>query len=155
MKRLIIMLLGVCLLGACASVKEAQNLANCKFALRNVELTDYNLTSLGFTVIIAITNLNKKQAASLKRFEGELTVNEEHMANVTLKDVRIEPNSVKNAKAKLVVPMSTFSNKLLGLISMNSATLDYHLTGTMYFEGPLGTEIPLPVDIGRYGNGRS
>ena len=153
MKKLIVALLGVCLLGACASVKEAQNLANCKYALRNVELTDYNLTSLGFTVVIAITNMNKKQAANLKRFEGELTVNEEHMADVTLKDVRIEPNSTKNAKAKLVIPMSTFNNKLLGLISMNSATLDYHLTGTMYFEGPLGVEIPMPVDIGRFGNG--
>ena len=154
MKKILVVLLMLCLLGGCASVKEAQNLANCKFALRNVELTDYNLTSLGFTVVIAITNLNKKHPATLKRFEGVLTVNEEHMANVTLKDIRIEPNSVKNAKAKFVVPMSTFSNKLLGLISMNSATLDYHLTGTMYFEGPLGTEIPLPVDIGRFGNGR-
>ncbi len=155
MKKILTVVLGCCLLAGCASVKEAQNLANCKFALRNVELTDYNLTTLGFTVVIAITNLNKKQAATLKRFEGELTVNEEPMAHVTLKDVRIEPNSVKNAKAKLVVPMATFSNKLLGLISMNSATLDYHLTGTMYFEGPLGTEIPLPVDIGRFGNGRN
>ncbi len=154
MKKILGVLLVLCLLGGCASVKEAQNLANCKFALRNVELTDYNLTSLGFTVVIAITNLNKKHPATLKRFDGVLTVNEEHMANVTLKDIRIEPNSVKNAKAKLVVPMSTFSNKLLGLISMNSGTLDYHLTGTMYFEGPLGTEIPLPVDIGRFGNGR-
>ena len=137
MKKFLGVLLVLCLLGGCASVKEAQNLANCKFALRNVELTDYNLTSLGFTVVIAITNLNKKHPATLKRFDGVLTVNEEHMANVTLKDIRIEPNSVKNAKAKFVVPMATFSNKLLGLISMNSGTLDYHLTGTMYFEGPL------------------
>ena len=35
---------------------------------------------------------------------------------------------------------------------MGSGTLDYHLTGTMYFDGPLGTEIPVPVDIGRYGS---
>ena len=47
--------------------------------------------------------------------------------------------------------MSAFGNKLLGLVSMNSGTVDYHLTGTMYFEGPLGTEIPVPVDIGRVG----
>ena len=77
MKKILTVVLGCCLLAGCASVKEAQNLANCKFALRNVELTDYNLTTLGFTVVIAITNLNKKQAATLKRFEGELTVNEE------------------------------------------------------------------------------
>ena len=154
MKKIILGLISVCLLGACSSVQEAQNLANCKFALRNVELTDYNLTSLGFTVIVAITNMNKKQVATLKRFEGELTVNEEHMANVTLKDIRIEPDSTKNAKAKFVVPLTTFSNNLVGLLSMKSATLDYHLTGTMYFEGPLGTEIPLPVDIGRFGSGK-
>jgi len=153
MKRLFLCILSAVLLTACASMREAENLANCKFALKSVSLTDYNLDSLGFETIIAITNMNKKQAATLKRFEGNLTVNEEPMADVTLKDIRIEPNSIKNAKAKFTVPMSTFNAKLLGLISMNSATLDYHLTGTMYFEGPLGTEIPLPVEIGRYGNG--
>ena len=109
---------------------------------------------MGFDVVIAITNLNRKQPATLKRFEGELTVNDAPMAHVTLKDIHIEPNSTKNAKARLMVPMSTFTGKLLGLISMNSATLDYHLTGTMYFEGPLGVEIPMPVDVGRYGNGK-
>lgn len=154
MKKLFICVLLAGLLTACASVQEAQNLANCKFALRNVELTDYNLTSLGFDVIVSITNLNKKQAATLKRFEGELTVNDAPMAHITLKDIRIEPDSVKNAKASVTVPMVTFSNKLLGLISMKSATLDYHLTGTMYFEGPLGVEIPMPVDIGRFGTGK-
>ena len=154
MKKILVGFLGLILLSACAGVQQAQNLANCKYALRNVELTDYNLNSLGFTVIIAITNMNKKQAAKLKRFEGELTVNEEHMANVTLKDVYIEPDSTKNAKAKFVVPLQTFSNKLVGLLSMKSATLDYHLTGTMYFEGPLGVEIPMPVDIGRVGSGK-
>jgi len=154
MKKILVGFLGLILLSACAGVQQAQNLANCKYALRNVELTDYNLNSLGFTVIIAITNMNKKQAAKLKRFEGELTVNEEHMANVTLKDVYIEPDSTKNAKAKFVVPLQTFSNKLVGLLSMKSATLDYHLTGTMYFEGPLGVEIPVPVDIGRVGSGK-
>ncbi len=154
MKKILVGFLGLILLSACAGVQQAQNLANCKYALRNVELTDYNLNSLGFTVIIAITNMNKKQAAKLKRFEGELTVNEEHMANVTLKDVYIEPDSTKNAKAKFVVPLQTFSNKLVGLLSMKSATLDYHLTGTMYFEGPLGVEIPVPVDIGRLGSGK-
>lgn len=152
MKKLLLALCCLGLLAACASVQEAENLANCKFALRAVELTNYNLTSFDFDVTVAITNMNKKQAAALKRFEGKLTVNDDYMADVTLKDIRIEPNSVKNAKAKLTIPMATFSNKVLGLISMGSATLDYHLTGTMYFEGPLGTEIPMPVDIGRMGS---
>ena len=152
MKKLLLCVVSACLLTACATLKEAQNLANCKFALKSVELVNYNLTSFDFDVVIAITNLNKQDAASLKRFEGVLTVNDDPMANVTLKDIRIEPNSVKNAKAKLSVPMSQFSTKLLGLISMGSGTLDYHLTGTMYFEGPMGVEIPMPVDIGRVGS---
>lgn len=152
MKKLWLLLTAAVLLTACASVNEAENLANCKFALRSVELTNYNLTSFDFNVIIAITNMNRKEAAALKRFEGELTVNENKMADVTLDELRIEPNSTKNAKAQLNVPMTAFNSKLLGLISMGSGTLDYHLTGTMYFEGPLGTEIPVPVDIGRIGS---
>lgn len=152
MKKLIFCLFAALAFTACSTIQEAQNLANCKFALKSVELTEYNLTSLDFDVVISITNANKQQAAALKRFEGKLTVNDDYMADITLKDIRIEPNSVKNAKAKVTVPMATFSKKVLGLISMGSGTLDYHLSGTMYFEGPLGTEIPLPVDIGRYGS---
>ena len=152
MKKLWLLFTAAVLLTACASVDETENLANCKFALRSVELTNYNLTSFDFDVIIAITNMNRKQAASLKRFEGELAVNEDKMADVTLDEMKIEPNATKNAKAQLNVPMTAFNSKLLGLISMDSATLDYHLTGTMYFEGPLGTEIPVPVDIGRMGS---
>lgn len=155
MKKFLISILSAGLLCACAGVQEAQNMANCKYALRNVELTDYNLTSLGFEVVVSITNLNKKQTASLKRFEGKMTVNDVYMADVTLKDILIEPNTTKNAKAQLTVPMSTFNNKLLGLISMNSVTVDYHLSGIMYFEGPLGVEIPVPVSIGRFGNGNN
>ncbi len=152
MKKLLLLFTAAALLTACASVQETENMADCKFALRSVELTNYNLTSFDFDVIIAITNMNRKEAAALKRFEGELTVNEEKMADVSLEDIRIEPNSTKNAKARLNVPMTAFNSKLLGLISMGSGTLDYHLTGTMYFEGPLGTEIPVPVDIGRIGS---
>ncbi len=152
MKKLLLLFTAAALLTACASVQETENMADCKFALRSVELTNYNLTSFDFDVIIAITNMNRKEAAALKRFEGELTVNEEKMADVSLADIRIEPNSTKNAKARLNVPMTAFDSKLLGLISMGSGTLDYHLTGTMYFEGPLGTEIPVPVDIGRIGS---
>ncbi len=152
MKKLFLFLMTAFFLTACASVDETENMANCKFALRSVELTNYNLTSFDFDVIIAITNMNRKDAASLKRFEGELTANETKMADVKLDEMTIEPNSTKNAKAKLNVPMTAFNSKLLGLISMGSATLDYHLTGTMYFEGPMGSEIPVPVDIGRIGS---
>ena len=151
MKKLFLFVLSAALLGGCASVQEAENMANCKYALKSVELSDYNVTPLSFDVMIAITNMNKKQAAAIKRFEGELAMNDTPVSKIELKDVRVEPQAVKNAKAHLVVPMNAFGNKLLGLVSMNSGTVDYHLTGTMYFEGPLGTEIPVPVDIGRVG----
>jgi len=148
-------LFGICalfLLAGCASVKQAQSLSNCKFALTSVQLTDYGITSLGFDVVIAITNPSKTETAALKRFVGKLTVNDEYMADVTLTDIKIDPNSTKNAKAKVNVPLSAISSKLVGLLGMSSATLDYHLTGTMFFEGPLGVEIPLAVDVGRYGS---
>ena len=57
----------------------------------------------------------------------------------------------KNQKIYLTVPMDVFDGKLLGLVSMGSATVDYHLTGTATFDTPLG-EVPVPVDIGRLGS---
>lgn len=152
MKKLLLFVLCAGLLTGCATVKQAKNLKDCTFALKSVELTDYNLKSLDFTVTIAITNPNKTETAKLKRFEGVLTANEDKLADLTLSDIEIAPASTFNAKAKMTVPMSALSSKLLGLLSMGSATVDYHLTGTMYFEGPLGIEIPLAVDVGRMGN---
>ena len=152
MKKILIILTAFVFFVGCSSMQKAQNLADCKFALTSVSLTDYNLTSLGFDIVIAITNPSKTETAALKRFEGKLTVNDDYMADVTLKDIHIEPNSTKNAKAKVNVPLSAVSSKLIGLLSMGSGTLDYHLTGTMYFEGPLGIDVPVPVDIGRVGS---
>ena len=100
---------------------------------------------------MGITNLNRKEAAAIKKFEGEMFMNDVKVADVSFDNVRIEPGSVKNQKVYLNVPMETFSSKLLGLVSMGSATVDYHLTGTAYFDTPLG-EVPVPVDIGRYGS---
>lgn len=152
MKKFLLLFVACAFLWGCSSMEQTQNLANCKFALTSVNLTDYNLSSLGFDIVIAITNPSKTQTASLKRFDGKLTVNDDYMADVTLKDIKVEPNSTKNAKAKISVPLSAVSSKLIGLLSMGSGTLDYHLTGTMYFEGPLGVDIPVPVDIGRVGS---
>ena len=140
------------LLAGCATVKQAQNLKDCTYALKSVEIGEYSLTSFDFLITIAITNPNKKEPAKLKRFVGVLTANDEKMADVTLKDIEVAPGATYNAKAKVNVPMTTFGSKLLGLISMGSGTIDYHLTGTMYFEGPMGVEIPLPVDMGRLGS---
>ena len=152
MKKIASLLLAVLLFAGCASVQQAANLKNCTYALKSVEMTDVNLTSLGFTVTIAITNPNKTETAKLKRFVGVLTANDEKIADLTLKDIEIAPLATYNAKAKVTIPTATFSSKLLGLISMGSGTIDYHLTGTMYFEGPMGVELPLPVDIGRIGS---
>ncbi len=155
MKKLVYLFIAAFLFVGCSSMQQAQNLTNCKFALTSVNLTDYNLTSLGFDIVISITNPSRTETASLKRFVGKLTVNDDPMADVTLKDIHIEPNSTKQTKAKVSVPLSAVSSKLIGLLSMGSGTLDYHLTGTMYFEGPLGVEIPVPVDVGRVGSHNS
>lgn len=152
MKKLFALFVCLGLLAGCATVKEAANLKNCTYALKSVELTDVNLTSLNFTATIAITNPNKTETAKLKRFVGVLTANDDKIADVTLTDIEIAPQSTYNAKAKFNVPTMILSSKLLGLLTMGSGTIDYHLTGTMYFEGPMGVEIPLPVDMGRIGS---
>ncbi len=152
MKKLFVLFTCIGLLAGCATVKEATNLKNCTYALKSVELTDVNLTSLNFTVTIAITNPNKTEPAKLKRFVGVLTANDDKLADITLSDIEIAPQTTYNAKAKVNVPTITLGSKLVGLLAMGSGTVDYHLTGTMYFEGPLGVEIPLPVDMGRIGN---
>ncbi len=151
MKKFLLFAFAPFLLAACASVQEAKNFANCTYALRGVEISDYNVNSLSFNVYVGITNLNRKEAAAIKKFEGEMFMNDVKVADVSFDNVRIEPDSVKNQKIYLDVPMETFNSKLLGLVSMGSATVDYHLTGTAYFDTPLG-EVPVPVDIGRYGS---
>ena len=152
MKRLFILCLCIGLLTGCATVKQASNLKNCTYTLKSVELADVGLSALNFTITIAITNPNKKEPAKLKRFVGVLTANDDKLADVTLNDIEIQPQSTYNAKAKLSVPTVTLGTKLIGLLAMGSGTVDYHLTGTMYFEGPMGVEVPLPVDMGRIGN---
>ena len=152
MKKFALLMICMGLLAGCATVKQAQNLKDCTYALKSVEIGDYSLTSFNFVITIAITNPNKKEPAKLKRFVGVLTANDEKMTEVTLKDIEIPPASTYPAKAKVNVPMTTFGSKLLGLISMGSGTVDYHLKGTMYFEGPMGVEIPIPVDMGRIGS---
>lgn len=152
MKKLFLLLFLGFFLAGCATVKQATNLKNCTYALKTVELTDVGLTSLKFTLTIAITNPNKTEPAKLKRFIGVLTANDDKIADVTLTNIEIQPQATYNAKAKVTVPTVTLGSKLIGLLTMGSATVDYHLTGTMYFEGPMGVEIPLPVDMGRIGN---
>ena len=152
MKKLLALSVCLGLLAGCATVKEAANLKNCTYALKSVELTDVDLTSLNFVATIAITNPNKTESAKLKRFVGVLTANDDKIADVTLTDIEIAPQATYNAKAKFNVPTMVLSSKLIGLLTRGSGTIDSHLTGTMYFEGPMGVEIPLPVDMGRLGS---
>ena len=152
MKKIVILLAALGLLAGCATVKQATNLKNCTYALKSVELSDMSLTAFNFTLTIAITNPNKTETAKLKRFVGVLEANDNKIADVTLKDIEIQPLATYNAKAKINVPTSTLGSQLLGLLAMGSGTVDYHLTGTMYFEGPMGVEIPFPVDMGRLGS---
>lgn len=151
MKKLLCLLGILLIMGGCASIKEAENLANCKYALRSVNVSDYNLNSLSFDIYVTITNLNRRSAAAIKNFEGKLTMNEVPVADVNFSDVRIEAGASKNQKVHLTVPMSTFDSKLLGLVSMGSGTVDYHLSGIATFDTPLG-DVPIPVDIGRVGS---
>lgn len=151
MKKLFLFTLIPFLFAACATVQEAENFANCKYALRSVEIADYNINSLSFDLYVAISNLNRRTAAAIKKFEGKLSMNDVPVADVNFADVRVEPGATKNQKVHLSVPMKTFDAKLLGLVSMGSGTVDYHLTGTAYFDTPLG-EVPVPVDIGRIGS---
>ena len=151
MKKLFLLALLPFLFTACASVQEAENFANCTYALRSIEVSDYNVNSLSFNVYMGITNLNRREAAAIKKFEGKMYMNEVEVPDVSFSDVRIEPNSYKNQKIYLTVPMNILDSKLLGLVSMGSATVDYHLTGTATFDTPLG-EVPVPVDIGRIGS---
>lgn len=152
MKKILLLLACMGLLAGCATVKQATNLKNCTYALKSVELSDMSLNAFTFTLTIAITNPNKTDTAKLKRFVGVLEANDNKIADVTLKDIEIAPLATHNAKAKVNVPTSTLGSQLLGLLAMGSGTVDYHLTGTMYFEGPMGVEIPFPVDMGRLGS---
>ncbi len=151
MKKLLFCIAAACVLGACSTVQEAANFANCKYTIRNIEVSDYNINSLGFDVYLNITNLNKKAAASIKKFDGKMTMNDVYVADINFEDVRIEPGASKIQKAAITVPMKSLNSKLVGLVSMGSASVDYHITGTAYFDTPLG-EVPVPVDIGRRGS---
>ena len=151
MKKLIVCLSAALLLSACAAVQEAKNFANCKYNMQAIEISDYNVSSIGIDMYLSITNLNRRKAAAIKRFEGKLSMNDVPVANVSVEDIRIEPGATKVQKLPVTVPMKNLTTKLIGLVSMGSATVDYHLTGTAYFDTPLG-EVPVPVDIGRRGS---
>ena len=69
---------------------------------------------MNFVATIAITNPNKTEPAKLKRFVGVLTANDDKIADVTLTDIEIAPQSTYNAKAKFNVPTMVLSSKLIG-----------------------------------------
>ena len=151
MKKIVVILCAILLIGACASVQEAKNFANCKYSIQAVEVADYNVNSLDFDMYVSIVNLNKKAAASLKKFEGKALMNDVRVSNIQFEDVRIEPGATKIQKVNVHVPMKNLNSKLVGLISMGSASVDYYITGTAYFDTPLG-DVQVPVSMGRRGS---
>ena len=152
MKKLWVALMGILLFAGCATVQQAKNLKDCTFALKSVEVEEVGISAISFLATIAITNPNRTQTAKLKRFVGKLDANDKKIADVTLADIEIAPLATYPAKARFSVSTITLGSNLVGLLAMGSGTIDYHLTGTMYFEGPMGVEIPLPVDMGRIGS---
>ena len=151
MRKILLLLTATFLINACATVQEAKNFANCKYTVRSVEVSDYNINSITFDIYLLITNLNKKTEAAIKKFEGKLMINETYVADINFDNVRIAAGATKTQKAVVTVPMKSLSTKMVGLVSMGSASVDYHITGTAYFETPLG-DVPIPVDIGRRGS---
>jgi len=151
MKKILFLLGAILLISACASVQEAKNFANCKYSIQGVEVSDYNVNSISFDFYLAITNLNKKQPASIKKFEGKVWMNDVFVADMKAENVRIDAGATKIQKATINVPMKNFNAKLVGLVSMGSASVDYKIEGTAYFDTPLG-EVPVPVAMGRRGS---
>ncbi len=152
MKKWWVLALGIFLFVGCTTVQQAKNLKDCTYALKSVEVEEVGLSSIRFLATIAITNPNRTQPAKLKRFVGKLDANDKKIADVTLADIEIAPLATYNAKARFDVSTLTLGSNMVGLLAMGSGTIDYHLTGTMYFEGPMGVEVPLPVDMGRIGS---
>ncbi|MCL2888250.1 MAG: LEA type 2 family protein [Elusimicrobia bacterium] len=145
-KRLLFLTLFSFFFFACASMQENYNMVNCKYDIVSVQPTDYNPdNTISMDVSIAISNLNKAAAAAVKRFEGDLYVNDVDVSALTLKDVRVEAGETKVVKSSLDVPLKNLG-KLVGLVSMGSVSVDYKVKGTIYFTTPVG-DVPFPVTI--------
>lgn len=143
MKKLAL-LAAVILFFGCAGLQENINMVNCKYTLLGVEPTDFNFTSINMDVVLGITNMARSKA-SVKRFSGDLYVNDINVTTLTLKDLEVEPQATKTARSSLEIPLTSFG-KLAGLVSMQSASITYSVKGTMYFDTPIG-EIGVPVTV--------
>ena len=130
---------------ACAGLQENYNMVNCKYDLVQVQATDFNVDSISMDVSIAISNLNKAAAAAVKKFDGDLYVNDVNVSALTLKDVRVEAGETKVVKSALEIPLKNLG-KLTGLVSMGSVSVNYVVKGTIYFTTPIG-DVPFPVTI--------
>jgi uncharacterized protein YceK len=146
MRKLLVLFLSICFICGCATVAENINMVKCRYELLDVQPVDFNISSISMNVVLGITNLNKKTAAAVKRFEGELYINETGVSKLTLKDVRVEAGQSKSVRTLLDVPISALGKTLTGLVTMSSASIVYEVKGTMYFDTPLG-ELPLPVTV--------
>ena len=66
MRKTFLFVVATLLISGCATVQEAKNFANCRYSIRNIEVSDYNINSITFDVYVLITNLNKKTKPTIK-----------------------------------------------------------------------------------------
>lgn len=143
MKKIFI-LMAVFMFSGCATLQENYNMTNCKFALLAVEPTEFSFSNISFDVVLAVTN-PARTAASVKRFDGDLFINDINITKLVFKDVVVEPGTTKTLKSSLEIPVTSLG-KFAGLVTARSSEIIYEVKGTMYFATPLG-DIGVPVTV--------
>ena len=144
MKKIFLLLISAAFLGACTTVKEMQQAVNCQYTLVGAEVTEYSLSNLSADLALAITNKSKTTNAKMKRFTGKVYLNDNPVTDVNLDEFTIEPNSTQVKKVSINVPFSQVGKNIIGLVVANSQSINYKVSGTIYFDTPLG-ELPFPV----------
>ena len=144
MKKLFLLLISCFFMGACTTMQEMQQTANCQYDLADVEVTEYSLNNLSADISLAITNKSKTTNARMKRFAGKVYLNDTPLTDVNLGEFLVEPESTKIEKVTVNVPFAQVGKNILGLVLANSQSIKYKVVGTIYFETPIG-EIPIPV----------
>lgn len=145
-KKISIAIFSLFLITSCATVQENANMVNCKYELLSVEPVDFSINAITFEVVLGVTNTSKTTAASIKRFDGDLYVNDQNISKIVFKDIKVEPGQNKPVKSNLEIPLVTLGKTLTGLVTMKSASVNYEVKGTAYLVTPIG-DIPVPVTV--------
>lgn len=147
-KNLLLILALALLPCACASVQEAAQAVNCKYTLADVTTADFSLGDLTLDVVFAVSNQSKTTAAKMSRFEGKFYINDKEMSNISFGKYEIPPMQTQPATATLKLPFDKVGKNIAGLVTMNSISIRYKISGTIYFDTALG-ELPIPVSVER------